>query len=225
VDNRELRIEIFEPWYVGARTARPSLLTSTWWRWAANSGSPPSRRTPLCASPSYARDRLHTRSTPISASWPFPSGRDGTTLVVELPENESLLPPGPWLVFLVAQSVDPDVGPEDVPSEGKWLKIAPHALLRMLAETLRGSRDETSPARRSIRSSPSSWNGSAAWTACTMVGVGELPHGSSRERKPVMLGGDSDDRQQWWRAGRHTGRRTLRSHRRPAGPGPFIRLV
>lgn len=135
VDNRELRIEIFEPWYVG-HPDRPSFALDCA---AVEVGGEFKVTTEQAdAIVRVALMRAGSTTHGFNSDQRFvavPFQRDGKTLVVTLPNKESLLPPGPWLVFLTARTVNADGS--DVPSEGRWLSIAPHPTRRTFAAELK----------------------------------------------------------------------------------------
>jgi hypothetical protein len=125
VDNRELRIEIFEPWYFG-RPDRPTI-----------SVAPPHVTlghnfiidTPQAAS--ISRVAL-VRAGSVTHAFngdqryvgiPF-TVASGTSLTASVPDNEHLLPPGPYLLFVLGQVSDPDSGATlDVPSLGVFVEV------------------------------------------------------------------------------------------------------
>ncbi len=132
VDNRELRIEIFEPWYVG-RSDRPSLDLGSDVVEVGGELSVASEEAGAVVRVALLRAGSTTHgfnSDQRFVSIPF--RKEEATLVAELPDNESLLPPGPWLVFLLVQVSDRDGGVLTVPSEGKWIRIESPVRQRML---------------------------------------------------------------------------------------------
>jgi hypothetical protein len=124
VDNRELRIEIFEPWYVG-RGDRPTFslggVTSVGVGRSFDITSPQAATISRVA---LVRSGSCTHAfNPDQRYVGVPFTVSGTTLTVTLPDNENLLPPGPYLVFVLAQVVDADCGVLDVPSTGQFIQL------------------------------------------------------------------------------------------------------
>ena len=124
VDNRELRIEIVEPWYVG-RPDRPQFTTST-----ASLRVGGQLTLTLAGAESVCRVAVLRAGSCTHAFDSdqryvgLPFAQQDLTLTVWLPANENMLPPGPYLVFVVAQVVDPGTGAVlEVPSLGQWLLI------------------------------------------------------------------------------------------------------
>jgi len=124
VDNRELRIEIFEPWYVG-RLDRPQFTLGS------ETVSVGGTFTLTFAAPTsvsgVALIRAGTCTHAFDGDQRFVGlsfGQSGSVLTAHVPDNENLLPPGSYLAFVTAQVVDPGTGATlDVPSKGSWIRI------------------------------------------------------------------------------------------------------
>jgi hypothetical protein len=124
VNNRELRIELFEPWYFG-RSDRPTFNCSTE---AVSVGDSFDVDTPTALTISrvaVVRAGSSTHSfNPDQRYVGLPFTRSGNRLVVSVPDNENLLPPGYYLLFVLNQVIDPTTGATlDVPSRGTFLRI------------------------------------------------------------------------------------------------------
>ncbi len=123
VDNRELRIEIFEPWYVG-HPARPSFSLEEGVLAAGGQLAITTARPDEVVRVALIRSGSTTHAFNCDQRYvalPF-RVHDGT-VIAELPANPHLLPPGPWLVFIIVRlPKDPDTA-QDIPSEGKWIII------------------------------------------------------------------------------------------------------
>ncbi|MGE5245570.1 MAG: galactose oxidase-like domain-containing protein [Betaproteobacteria bacterium] len=138
VDNRELRIEVFEPWYF-SRNDRPTL--------SLNQQSVVLGRTISFTSPqaaSISRVALVRAGSSTHAFNPdqryigIPFSVNGNTVEAVVPDNESLVPPGPYMVFVLAQVVDPQVGATlDVPSVGHWIAVRNGKFLKELLKELK----------------------------------------------------------------------------------------
>lgn len=124
VDNRERRIELFEPWYFG-RPDRPTYTMSTS---EVSVGDHVTIDTPAALTISRvavirAASVTHSYS-PDQRYVGLPFTRSGSALAVTLPDNENLLPPGFYLLFILNQVVDPVTGAVlDVPSLGQFIRI------------------------------------------------------------------------------------------------------
>lgn len=124
IDNRELRIELFEPWYHG-RTDRPIIAAAP----AATSvGASFTIGSPQAASINrVAAIRCGTATHAFNpdqryVGLPFTSAAG--VITVHVPDNEYLLPPGYYLLFIVAGVIDGTTGiPLNVPSTGHFLRI------------------------------------------------------------------------------------------------------
>ena len=134
VDNRELRIEIVEPWYFG-RPDRPVISVSTDEVSAGDEFSVTSAQADTIDRIALVRAGSSTHGFNGDQRYvgvPF-THEDGNTLKVQLPNNQDLLPPGPYLVFALAQVIDPDSGATlDVPSVGGWIRVGQPALIKAL---------------------------------------------------------------------------------------------
>ena len=124
VDNRELRIEIFEPWYI-SRNDRPTI---TLGQNGVVVGRSFSFASPQAASISrVALVRAGTCTHAFNSDQRYvgaPFTVNGNTVNVDVPDNENLLPPGPYMVFALAQVVDSQTGATlDIPSVGQWITV------------------------------------------------------------------------------------------------------
>ena len=138
VDHRELRIEIFEPWYV-SRGDRPSFTLPTT---SMSTGSDFTINTPNAVTinrvvairagsctHSFDPDQRYV-ALPFSTASP-------TQLVVHVPSNQNLLPPGYYMLFILAQVVDPGTGAVlSVPSAGTFVQIHHVKLIKELKPEL-----------------------------------------------------------------------------------------
>lgn len=124
IDNRARRIELFEPWYVG-RPDRPTFTTSAT---EVSVGDSFDVATPQALTISRV---VALRAGSVTHSFNadqryvgLPFTRSAGTLEVSVPDNENLLPPGYYLLFILNQVVDPGTGAVlDVPSAGRFLRI------------------------------------------------------------------------------------------------------
>ena len=124
VDNRELRIEIFEPWYFG-RPDRPAFSLTP------SSVSVGRSITITCShAATISRVALVRAGSSTHAFNPdqrfvgLPFTVSGTKITAHIPDNQDLVPPGPYLVFVLNQVIDPATGATlDVPSLGQWVAI------------------------------------------------------------------------------------------------------
>jgi len=133
VDNRELRIEIFEPWYF-SRPDRPII--------SLGSGSVGVGRTFALTSPQAASISRVALLRAGSSTHAFNTDqryvgltftRAANTLTATVPDNDNLVPPGAYLVFALAQVVDPGTGATlDVPSVGHWMEVVNTKLFKEL---------------------------------------------------------------------------------------------
>jgi hypothetical protein len=124
IDNRELRIELFEPWYVG-RPDRPSFTKSAS---AVSVGATFEIQTSVANTISRVAAIRAGSSThafnPDQRYVGLPFTRGVGKLTVSVPDNENLLPPGHYLLFVLDSVVDPATGAIlDVPSVGQFLRI------------------------------------------------------------------------------------------------------
>jgi galactose oxidase-like protein len=124
VDNRELRIEIFEPWYVG-RADRPAFTVGS-----GVAGIGTDLHLTLDDDVSISRVALIRAGTCTHAFdcdqryVGVPFTQSGTSITAHVPDNANLLPPGPYLVIVSAQVVDDGTGATlDVPSAGVWVRV------------------------------------------------------------------------------------------------------
>jgi hypothetical protein len=125
VDNRDLRIELFEPWYFG-RPDRPAISAAPA---AATLGTSFNVDTPQGATINRVvalRAGVVTHSfngDQRYVSLPFTRRPGGLT--VTLPDNPNLLPPGPYLLFVLDQTTDPEAGAlAGIPSVGRHLLVS-----------------------------------------------------------------------------------------------------
>jgi hypothetical protein len=123
IDNRHLEIEIFEPWYVG----RPDRPTFTVGSSSANVGG---TLTITCPQAVEIRRVVFLRAGSVTHSFnpdqrwvavPF-AVTAPAQLSAHVPANANLLPPGPYLVFLLRHVVDPATSAVlEVPSAGTFV--------------------------------------------------------------------------------------------------------
>jgi hypothetical protein len=124
VDNRELRIEIFEPWYFG----RPDRPTFTVTSNRVGVGGILTITTP--DAPTISRVALVRAGTSTHGfnpdqryvGLPFTVGSP-TSLTATVPDNENLVPPGHYLLFILNQIVDDSGAALDVPSLGTFVEL------------------------------------------------------------------------------------------------------
>jgi hypothetical protein len=138
VDNRDLRIEIFEPWYF-ARTDRPTI--------SLNQQSVGVGRSFSFTSPQASSISRVALIRPGSSTHAFNSDQryvgvpftvNGTTVEATLPDNDNLLPPGQYMVFALAEVVDPQIGATvDVPSIGHFITVTNFKFLKELLKELK----------------------------------------------------------------------------------------
>jgi hypothetical protein len=124
VDNRELRIEIFEPWYFGradrpAITASPSVaVLGTAFNVDTPQGATVNRVVALRAGSVTHAFNGDQRFVGL----PFTRRPGGLT--VTLPANANLMPPGPYLLFVLNQTAAPEAGAlAGIPSVGRHVLI------------------------------------------------------------------------------------------------------
>jgi hypothetical protein len=124
VDNRELHIEIFEPWYHG-RPDRPTFALGVNQTSVGGSLHLQSAEASSIARVAAVRTGSCTHGFNSDQRYVgLPFVHSGSDLIVTLPDNESLLPPGQYLIFIIAQVTDPATGATlSVPSEGQFLRI------------------------------------------------------------------------------------------------------
>jgi hypothetical protein len=132
VDNRELRIEIFEPWYF-SRPDRPTLTLDAS---SVGIGRQFKLESPQAASLSrVALMRAGSCTHAFNSDQRYiglPFTVSGTTVTATLPDNENILPPGPYLVFVLVQVLDPSGATLDVPSVGQWIEVVNSKLIKEL---------------------------------------------------------------------------------------------
>jgi hypothetical protein len=129
IDHRDLRIELFEPWYFG-RPDRPTFTlphTGASWGGQFKIDSPEAAtisRVVLvrCGSSTHAFDP-DQRLVEVTHSLLGPA-----QMTASIPANHNLLPPGYYLLFILNQVVDPNSGAVlDVPSLGQFIHLGGHA--------------------------------------------------------------------------------------------------
>ncbi len=125
IDHRHREIEIFEPWYVG----RPDRPTFTLGSASVPTGGTLTINCPEAVEISRValiRAGSATHSFNPDQRWvavPF-SLPGPTQLTAHVPANANLLPPGPYLVFLLRQVVDPATAAVlEVPSAGTFVSV------------------------------------------------------------------------------------------------------
>jgi hypothetical protein len=124
VDNRELRIELFEPWYFG-RPDRPTI--------SAAPASAPLGGTMEVTTPQAATINRVVVLRAGSVTHAFNADqryvglnftRHDGGLTVRFPDNPNLLPPGPYLLFVLDATAVPEAGAlAGIPSVGRHLRI------------------------------------------------------------------------------------------------------
>ena len=124
VDNRELRIELFEPWYFG-RPDRPTIS-------AAPASAPLGGRMEVTTPQASTINRVVVlRAGSVTHAFNADQRYVGLNftrhdggLTVNLPENPNLLPPGPYLLFVLDATAAPEAGAlAGIPSVGRHLRI------------------------------------------------------------------------------------------------------
>ncbi len=122
VDNRDLRIEIYEPWYVG-RGDRPTIAAAPA---SVAVGSAMQIQTPQAATISrVALMRAGSCTHAFNSDQRYvgvPFTRGAGVLNVTIPDNPNLLPPGPYLLFLLQPGQNAGVL-ADVPSVGHHIRV------------------------------------------------------------------------------------------------------
>ena len=123
-DNRHLEIELFEPWYYG-RPDRPDIAVQTPAVSVGGSFNIGTQRAATVSRVAVIRVGSSTHSfNPDQRYVGLPFTRSNGSLNVQLPDNENLLPPGYYLVYILDQVVDPVTSAVlDVPSIGQFLRI------------------------------------------------------------------------------------------------------
>lgn len=119
IDNRDLRIEIYEPWYVG-RPDRPVMVAAPA---SAIVGETITIQTPQAASISrVALVRAGSVTHSFNSDQRYvgiPFTRGAGAVQAALPPNSNLLPPGPYILFLLQPGTDG----LQVPSTGHQIRI------------------------------------------------------------------------------------------------------
>jgi hypothetical protein len=122
VDNRELRIELYEPWYFG-RPDRPTIANAPA---TAVIGSAIQVQTPQAASISrVVLLRLGSCTHSFNSDQRYVGAaftRGAGVLNVTLPNNPHVLPPGPYLLFVLQPGQNAGV-PAEVPSIGRHIRV------------------------------------------------------------------------------------------------------
>jgi hypothetical protein len=125
IDHRHLEIEIFEPWYVD-RPDRPTFTLDTT---SVSTGGSLVIDCPEAIEINrvvLVRAGSATHSFNADQRWvavPF-SLTSPTQLTADIPANANLLPPGPYLVFLLRQVVDSETAAVlEVPSTGTFVQV------------------------------------------------------------------------------------------------------
>jgi hypothetical protein len=124
VDNRELRIELFEPWYFG-RPDRPSIANAPA---VGLVGGTIDIATPQAATINRV---VAVRAGSVTHSFNADQRlvgltftRQGGALRVSLPANANLLPPGTYLLFVLNPTAAPEAGAfAGIPSVGRFIRI------------------------------------------------------------------------------------------------------
>lgn len=119
IDNRELRIEIYEPWYVG-RPDRPVIVNAPA---SIVVGQTMAIQTPQAATVSrVALVRAGSVTHSFNSDQRYvgiPFTRGAGVVQATLPANTSLLPPGPYILFLLQPGADGVL----VPSMGRQIRV------------------------------------------------------------------------------------------------------
>ncbi|HET6934544.1 MAG TPA: galactose oxidase-like domain-containing protein [Candidatus Angelobacter sp.] len=138
VDNRELRIEIFEPWYF-SRPDRPSISIT---QQSVGVGRSITFTSPQAASISrVALVRAGSSTHAFNSDQRYvgiPFTVNGNSVEAVVPNNEHLVPPGPYMLFVLAQVVDPQIGATlDVPSVGHWITVTNAKFIKELVKEIK----------------------------------------------------------------------------------------
>ena len=138
VDNRELRIEIFEPWYY-SRNDRPTVTIT---QQNVSVGRSISFSSPQASSISrVALVRAGSSTHAFNSDQRYigiPFTVNGNNVEATVPNNENLVPPGPYMLFVLAQVVDANTGATlDVPSVGHFITITNSKFLKELIKELK----------------------------------------------------------------------------------------
>jgi hypothetical protein len=122
VDNRDLRIELYEPWYIG-RADRPAIAAAPA---SATVGGAIQVQTPQAASISrVALVRLGSCTHSFNSDQRYvgvPFTRGPGVLNLAIPNNPNVLVPGPYLLFLLQPGQNAGV-PAEVPSVGRHIRV------------------------------------------------------------------------------------------------------
>lgn len=121
-DNRDLRIEIYEPWYIG-RPDRPTIAAAP--PSVAVGGTMPVQTPQAAAVSRVALVRLGSCTHSFNSDQRYvgvPFTRGAGVLNVTLPNNPNLLPPGPYLLFVLQPGQDGGASAL-VPSVGRHIRI------------------------------------------------------------------------------------------------------
>jgi hypothetical protein len=124
IDNRELRIELFEPWYFG-RPDRPAITGAPA---SGLLGSTLDVATPQAATINRV---VAVRAGSVTHSFNADQRLVGLTftrqpnlLRVTLPDNANVVPPGPYLLFVLLPTASPEAGTfSAIPSAGHLIQI------------------------------------------------------------------------------------------------------
>jgi Domain of unknown function (DUF1929) len=143
VDNRELRIEIFEPWYF-SRNDRPTI---TLGKQSVAVGRTFSFTSPQAASISrVALVRAGSCTHGFNSDQRYvgvPFTVNGNAVQANVPDNDNLVPPGTYMVFALAQVVDPQTGAIlDVPSVGHWITVSNSKIFKELKPEIEFLKEE-----------------------------------------------------------------------------------
>ena len=124
IDNRELSIELFEPWYVG-RPDRPTFTATVAGVSIGDSFEIVTAQAATISRVALVRAGSSTHSfNPDQRYVGLPFTRAASKLTVSVPDNENLLPPGYYLAFILDSVVDEVTGAIlDVPSIGQFLRV------------------------------------------------------------------------------------------------------
>lgn len=138
VDNRELRIEIFEPWYY-SRNDRPTISIS---QQSVAVGRNISFTSPQASSISrVALVRAGSSTHAFNTDQRYigiPFTVNGNNVEAQVPNNENLVPPGPYMLFVLAEVVDPQIGATvDVPSVGHFITVTNAKFLKELLKEIK----------------------------------------------------------------------------------------
>jgi hypothetical protein len=138
VDNRELRIEIFEPWYF-SRNDRPTISLSQQNVGVGRTISFTSSQAASISRVALVRAGSSTHGFNSDQRYiGIPFTVNGNNVEATVPDNDNLVPPGPYMVFVLAQVVDPQIGATlDVPSAGHWITVTNTKFLKELLKEIK----------------------------------------------------------------------------------------